>query len=261
MALQTLKLFVRTLIRCGYSADDVARQCKDFGRQFESLSQLGHDDDGVSHDEWVQILTLWSLDPDYVDSEGRPLALKVRGAAPSIEALLKRVDSKLSLDEVRNQLLSTGVARKEKDRLVAIAHAPIVFPTGSAEQSAHHLHLLHSVLHNIEQNAAPPDGALWVERQSICHHFPQSALAAYSTATAERAQKFLESEDATMHRIATFTPSKGRAVRATVHVIFSARDMGTPEDPSSPASSGLTQPPKVTDSRSPRSRAARKKRS
>lgn len=261
LALQTLRLFVGTLIRCGYSADDIAQQCKVFGQQYEPQSPPAHDDEGVSRDAWVQILTLWSLDPDYVDAEGQPLALRIRGAAPSIESLLERVDSKLSLEEVCDQLLSTGAARKDEDLLVAIAHAPIVFPPGSAEQSAHHLHLLHSVLHNIEHNAAPADGALWVERQSICHEFPQSALAAYSRATSERAQKFLESEDATMHRIASFTPSKDRAVRATVHVIFSARDMRTSEGPSIAASKGSTRAVRVSPSRAPRSHARRKRRS
>jgi hypothetical protein len=224
MVLRTLNLFMRTLIRCGYSSAEVMRQCEEFGRQIESRAQRAEVAGDARQDDWFQIMTLWSMDPEYVDEEGQPLALRIQGNAPSVEALLSRVGSRLPLKEACNQLLTTGVAKRVNRRLVAIAHAPIVFPAGSAEQGAHHLQLLHSVLLNIEHNTAPPDGSRWVERQAICHNFPESALAAYSEATSERAQNFLEQEDATMHRIATFTPSNGRYLRATVQILFSARE-------------------------------------
>src|SRR5262249_22946962 len=75
---------------------------------------------------------------------------------------------------------------------------------------------------NIEHNASPGRGARWVERQTICHNFPESALSAYSATTARRAQNFLEREDARMHQIANAPPGRERTVRTKVHVLFSA---------------------------------------
>lgn len=260
VVLQTIQLLVRTFLRCGYAADDIAEQIKVIGRQMKPLAENHPTDAGVSQDDWVQILTLWSMDPDYVESDGNPLALRLRGAAPSVEALLKRVDSRLTLQEVCNQLINTGVARRTKDRLVAIAHAPIVFPAGSPEQSSHHLQMLHSVLLNIEHNAAPADGSRWVERRAICHSFPESALATYSAATGDRAQTFLEAEDATMHRIATFTPSKGRTVRAMVQILFSASELDSSALDSTASIEGSEQKGRSKVAR-PRSRSrARKSR-
>ncbi len=255
MVLQTLKLFMRTLMRCGYSSEEVTQQCAAFGRQMRAPDERLPVEGKARQDDWVQILTLWSMDPDYVDAEGQPLALRIRGSAPSIEALLNRVGSHLTSGEVCDQLVTTGVAKRVNGRLVAVAHAPIVFPAGSAEQGAHHLQLLYSVLLNIEHNSAPPDGSRWVERQAICHNFPESALAAFSAAASQRAQIFLQQEDATMHRIATFTPSNGRTVRATVQLSFSAREIDSAnhsaDSPLGPA------PQRLVKSRA-RKRSARK---
>jgi hypothetical protein len=261
LALQVLEKLMRSFDRGGYSVEDVARQCRILARSFQSHRQLGRNDAGVSRDPWFQILGLWARDPDYVDAEGRPLALRLRGAAPSIEALLKEVGSKLSPDTACNQLVSTGVARKEGGRLVAIEHAPIVFPPGSAEQSAYHLQLLHSVLLNIEHNAVSPEGSLWVERQAICHNFPTSALGAYSVAMTKRAQNFLESEDATMHRIASFAQSTDQPMQATVHIFYSARKTVSSDDPSISHPDYRAQPPRGIQPRAVRTRPTRKSRS
>jgi hypothetical protein len=260
MALQILEKLMRSFDRGGYSVEDVARQCRILARNFGSHRQRGRNGAGLSRDPWFQILGLWARDPDYVDSEGRPLALRLRGAAPSIEALLKEVGSKMSSDEACNQLISTGAARKEGTRLVAIEHAPIVFPPGSAEQSAYHLQFLHSALLNIEHNAASPQEALWVERQAICHNFPASALSAYCVAMTKRAQNFLESEDATMHRIASFTPSNDQPVQATVHIFYSARTTVSLDDPSISHPNELSQPLRGIQPRAVRTRPIRKSR-
>ncbi len=221
--LEILWLLMRALRRSGLSMEDVSRQLIALEKRMSRSSTPKARHSTAEPDDWVQIMTLWSMDPVYVDEDGRPVPLRLRGPAPSIEALLQRVGSALTVEEVCTQLISTGAAKRVRGCLHAIAHAPIVFPRGSAEQSAHHLDLLHWVLLNIEHNAAAPDGALWVERQSICHNFPQAALSAYSSATQDRVQAFLAKEDANMHRIASFTPSNGHTVRATVQVLFSAR--------------------------------------
>jgi hypothetical protein len=261
MAIQILEKLMRSFDRGGYSVEDVARQCQILARSFQSHRHPGRQDDGVSRDPWFQILGLWARDPDYVDSQGRPLALRLRGSAPSIEALLKEVGSKLPPDEACSQLITTGAARKVKNRLVANEHVPIVFPPGSAEQSAYHLQLLHSVLLNIEHNAASPERSLWVERQAICHNFPASALGAYSVAMTKRAQNFLESEDATMHRIASFAPSSDQTMQATVHIFYSARNTVSSDDHSISHPDDRAQPPKAMRPRAVRTRPTRKSRS
>jgi len=253
---QTLTTILRTLFECGYSQDAIVNRVSELAAQSNPIPR----ENRVSRDDWVQIVTLWSLDPNYVDDDGQPKTLSVHGPAPSVEALLNRVDSRLSLAEVCDQLLAKGVARQVGERLAVNAHAPIVFDRGTSEQSAYHLEMLHSVSLNIEHNSSPANGAVWVERQAICHNFPASALPSYSSATRKRAQDFLEVEDATMHRIATVTPSNGRAVRATVHILFSARETDVPADSSPRASRDSPQRDGVVKSRPTRTRGGRKAR-
>ena len=257
---QTLTTTLRTLFECGYSQNAIVDRVSALARESKSRFRRPPEENRASRDDWVQIVTLWSLDPNYVDEDGQPRALPVYGPAPSVEALLKRVDSRLSPSEVCDQLLAKGVARRVGEQLAVNAHAPIVFDPGTPEQSAYHLQMLHSVTRNIEHNSSPANGAVWVERQAICHNFPESALPAYSTDTRKRAQAFLEVEDATMHRIATVTASNGRTVRATVHILFSARETGVPPDSSSATAQEPPQRGRVVKSTPTHTRTGRKAR-
>jgi len=119
---------------------------------------------------------------------------------------------------------------------------------------------LHSALLNIEHNAAAPQEALWVERQAICHNFPTSALNAYSVAMTKRAQNFLESEDATMDRIASFTPSNDQLMQATVHIFYSARKTVSSDEPSISYPDDRPQPPRRIHPRAVGTRPIRKSR-
>ena len=162
--------------------------------------------------------------------------------------------SKVSVEKVCKNLVRTGAARKVGGRLAAVPHGPILYPPGSKEQSAYHLGVLHSILLNIEHNAHSTPGARWFERQSVSHNFPESALSTYSAETSKRAQAFLQQEDATMHRIARFTPSTGRAVRATVHMLFSARPLDSSGPLPSASKATATSAERQRPMRRPRTR-------
>jgi hypothetical protein len=223
MASEMLKLLMRAFIRRGHSIDDIVRHCEAAGRQYQPSMDPQSDAQGISRDDWVQIMYTWSSDPNYVGAEGQPRPLPIDGPAPSLEALHQRVGSKRTLMEVCHQMVATGAARMEETHLVAVANAPIVFPAGSAEQNDHHLHFLHSALLNVEHNAAPQQAERWVERLAICHRFPESALGAYSNSAKKHAQDFLTIETANMHRIATSSGTSDHTVEAMLHVFFSAR--------------------------------------
>jgi hypothetical protein len=223
MASETLRLLIRAFIRRGHSIDDIVRHCEGVGRHYHPPTDPQSDAKGISRDDWVEIMYIWSSDPNYVGPEGQPRPLPIYGPAPSLEALHQRVGSKRTLTEVCHQMLATGTARREEALLVALAHAPILFPAGSAEQSDHHLHFVHSALLNVEHNAAPRQGERWVERLAICNRFPESALGAYSSSAKEHAQDFLVVETANMHRIAASSAASDPTVEATLHVFFSAR--------------------------------------
>ena len=223
VASDVLELLTREFMRRGHSVDDMVRKCEEVARDYQPPVLHEGRIEGISRDNWLHIPDLWSMDPDYVDEEGRPLPLPVEGPAPSLEDLHRRVGSKLGLMEVRRQMLASGAAKEEAGRLVAAAHTPILFPAGSAEQIDHHMHFVHSALLNVEHNSDPPAGVRWVERFAVCRAFPISALGPYSNSAKERAEEFLIRESAAMQRLASSAPSEGLSAEATLHVFYSAR--------------------------------------
>jgi hypothetical protein len=228
LALQTLRLTMRAFFRCGYSL----REFADAATVEAALIPREVRPNGIGsrtdQDDWHRIVTLWSTDPEYVDDNGAPRSLRIWGAPPSIQALLQRVDSRLTVEEACSSLLRAGAARRVGRRLAAEAHPAFVHAPGSDEQSAHQFKVLNELVWNFEHNANLAGSAVpWVERQATAQVFPESALATYSLEALKRVMSFLQQEDALMQRLANSRQSEDPKVRAHLHVFFSAQGYPT----------------------------------
>src|SRR5262249_54420754 len=139
-------------------------------------------------------------------------------------ALLRRVDSKLTVEEARNRMLSLGAARKVGQRLAAsTAHPTFTYAPGSKQQTAHHMSVLNALAWNFEHNTNPREGDLrWCERRASVYAFPERAVTAYNLDLSKRATAFLRQEIAVMQRVADSMRSRGPEHRAHVHIFFSA---------------------------------------
>ncbi|MFL6600832.1 MAG: hypothetical protein ACJ8R9_05820 [Steroidobacteraceae bacterium] len=223
LASETLRLIIKAFLRCGYSPRDIGVRAKaEAARIARRVRPVGNGA-RIDQDDWARVVTLWSTEPEYVDEDGAPLILRIRGPAPSIEALVRRVESKLTLEEVCNGLLRAGAVRKVGRRLAAEAHPALVYPSGSKDQSAHQLRALNALVWTFEHNSnLNPNAVPWVERWATAQVFPESAVTAYSLEATSRAMAFLKEQDALMQRLASSTKPEGRKVRAHLHVFFSA---------------------------------------
>src|ERR1700753_3902357 len=130
---------MRAFIRYGYMPRDITKEFAAHGRRLSRAAKRPRQETPTKDDDWVQVLTLWTMDPEYVDERGNPRVLRARGAAPSLEALVRRVDSKGTTQNVCRNLIRTGAARKVGTKYIAVAHGPILFPSGSKDQAAYHL--------------------------------------------------------------------------------------------------------------------------
>jgi hypothetical protein len=77
-ASQILQLIMRAFVRCGYSPPDVAREFAAHGRKVLRATRRIDNDVPTKDDDWVQVLTLWTMDPEYVDDRGMPRTLRAR---------------------------------------------------------------------------------------------------------------------------------------------------------------------------------------
>lgn len=220
IARNTLRLFAQTMVRGGYSAKELTAQ---FERYVASAprprTRKAINPDPVFHDTG-HVLTLWESDPDYVDEEGKPRALPIRGPAPSVEALVKRARPTLPLEEALDFFRRTHALRKVGRKLIPTDESIIHSPQ-SKTQSTHHLLVLNQLLRNFAFNAkVRPGDPRWTQRVVESPNFPVNELPFLIAEVAERANRFLKSYDHSLARIARRAPPDTARVRAAINLFF-----------------------------------------
>ena len=122
------------------------------------------------------ILAHWFTDPAYVDTQGKPIALRLRSRGPCLAALIHHVLPNHESDYVADSLLKTGAVRRRAglytpvDRYIPfVNHSPIAQMHGLASLAR----LLGTLQHNA---ASQEESARLFERSVKNPHIPISAL-------------------------------------------------------------------------------------
>lgn len=115
-ARQAVRRFVRLIARAGYAPhaieDEVRRTCAHIPGSWLKVRER-FDTEVPGH-----VLTLWFSDPAYLDRDGNPRPLPVRGATGSLESLVRRVDPRLEVQAVARYLSRGGTLRRQGTRYV-----------------------------------------------------------------------------------------------------------------------------------------------
>jgi hypothetical protein len=198
--LEAIRLFAAILARCGASPTAMARAfqtaCSDIPESFATAAgRSTRELENASH-----LLTVWFSDPMYLDSDGKPLPLPVRGARLSLEALTKRVDSALDVAEVVRYLRRNRALRKFGKRYAPLG--PVLMLRGArGPDHFRHRRALLGILRTFDHNTRPRRRVPpWYERFAECPAFPVRAIPAFDDAMARRATAFLMNEDRELHR-------------------------------------------------------------
>jgi len=196
---ETLELLARAFARCGFAPAETAQAFKQFCERLPA--NLGRHGTGSStqSDDASHVLTLWFTEPEYlIDGEPRPLFL--RGAAPSIENLVRRIQPGPSVDAVMEYLLATRTLRRIGRRYIPRTRA--VRHRGSPRsQSARSLRILLGILRNVEHNARPRRaGPSWPEFTADCPHYPVRLRPAFNIRTERESLAMTRQKDAEMRR-------------------------------------------------------------
>jgi hypothetical protein len=190
-----LQRFVRLLVRCGCPPELIEEEVRGTCRSTE-VRALYHE----TRQQWVDMghaLTLWYSDPDYLDAQGNPRALPLRGDGLSIESLAQRVDPKLEVEAVLEYLERGGALQREGDCYVP-CNRVLIF-TGTP-RNARPLTGLFGLIKTLEHNLSLPPGARpWLERFSRNPRFPVSAARAFENKARRVLGRLLVQFDAQMH--------------------------------------------------------------
>jgi hypothetical protein len=217
-ALEAVGRFVRVLARCGCSPEDIGletlRACRQIPATWAPKARAAlREMDDASH-----VLTLWFSDPAYLDRGGGPLALPIRGAGGSIEALAKRVDPKLEVREVlrylsrRRALRRIGTRYIPRERILSLRGA-------GGPDNFRHLRGLLGILRTQEHNGQPKRRvAGWYEVFAENPRFPVGARAAFDKSLRTWGNRVLYRADSEMHRYERARKRGERTVRMGVGI-------------------------------------------
>lgn len=199
-ALEAITLFAGILARCGSSprlmAQAFAAAC---ARIPETVAVAARRSERELR-EASHILTVWFSDPMYLDRWGRPLRLVARGPAPSLEALIRRIDPTLDVTEVLNYLRRRRSVKKYGNRYAPQSRA-VVLRGAQGPFNDRNMRSLRAMLGTLEHNTQPePEAPGWFERFAENPAFPKRARSAFAVRLEEEAMKLLRSQDSGMHR-------------------------------------------------------------
>lgn len=150
-----------------------------------------------SQDRITRVLSGWFQDPDYLDEEGRPLAIRAEGLAPSFANLKARYGGDVPASAILRELLAAGTVEKLPGGLIQ----PVTryFMPNPADPE----HLLRAgdviedigttVMRNLYRGTDEPS---WFERRAINTEMPLDKEPEFRAHIEAEGQKFLERIDA-----------------------------------------------------------------
>lgn len=199
-ALEAVGRFVRVLGRCGYQPDAIEREvsaaCRKIPKSWAcSFPATLREMRDASH-----VLTLWFSEPAFLDATGNPRALPLRGARASLEALVRRVDRRISASELLSYLLRMRALRVVHSRYVPRDRVLLLRGAGGPD-NFRGLRGLLGMLRTLEHNGLPKSRASgWFEAFAENPRFPMSRLPAFEKRLRRTGNRVLLQLDADMHR-------------------------------------------------------------
>jgi hypothetical protein len=173
---ECLSRLARVLVRCGHSPNALAR---DFATICSSLKEPARCWDPTQPAflaDLPHVIALWNSDPSYLDARGAPIALPLRGRAPSLSALIERVLPGEEPGTVAKCLARMQGIRRRGHRYVATGrHLSYRRDVGRA----YSLNALLRMLCTVERNLAGARKSAILERSAIHPNFPVNALPAF----------------------------------------------------------------------------------
>jgi Family of unknown function (DUF6502) len=198
LALEAMELFARTLARAGLSparlASAFASACARIPRRIVAGRSRGSGDIVDA----AHILAIWFSDPRYLNTKGDPIRLRARGADPSLQALIRRVDPILNVKDVLDYLTRARAIKRVGGRYALRTRTLFLRSTG-APGRLHALRAVLGLLKTLEHNSSRKSGAAhWFEHFAENPRLPVRARAQVDTKLDRLGLNFLNGMDADM---------------------------------------------------------------
>ena len=178
----------------------------------------------VDLDVLGHVVYLWQRRPEYLDDEGRPLALTAKGKAPSIEALFKEIKKKAYFAEgFRHLIRLSRIRRVSQNRYLPCSEVTII--DGLTPEMVNLLNLtINRLISTVLFNTSPRNqrAVRLIERVTVVPDLPGKHVRAFKNFAREQGGALINTTNEWLEshrgkRVARAT-KPGRHVTAGLHV-------------------------------------------
>ncbi len=143
----------------------------------------------------ARVISGWRRDNDYVDDQGRPIAIPIIGEGATFETLVKRFSGDMPPRAVLDELTRLGALKQESDNCVRLVQEAFM-PTADEAIKFHILgtdvgFLISTIDHNIDPDKKQP----FFQRKVYYDNLPDEVLADFRRMSGISAQKLLDDLD------------------------------------------------------------------
>lgn len=204
----------RILVRSGYTPQQLRREFEDVCRNLEEPTHRWDPHRLGFVSDLPHVIARWHQDEDYLDSQGQPIPLPLKGGGRSLTALIERVLPSADPAPVLEILSDLGAVRRQGKcylpmgrELFLNAQRPVAL--------AHGLSALLGMLRTVEHNLSVAPNRRLFERTAINPRFPSRVLPRFHRELARRAAEVLWDVDVDMRREEA-RPRSGKRMRLGV---------------------------------------------
>ena len=214
---ECMRRLVRILVRTGHAPQRLSRRFSDICKGFKGAAR-GFDPRQLNYTaDLPHVITLWHTEPDYLDEQGEPKALPLRGEAPSLVRLIERVLPGENPDAVMKSLIQIRGIRRRGTLYVPTARY-CIYPPDSA--LLHSLSTLLGMLRTVDHNVGVSRPHKLLERTAKNPNLPVSVLPIFYRRLNALAEELLRDADGEMEKYAR-SAATGPRTRVAVGVFVS----------------------------------------
>jgi len=143
----------------------------------------------------ARVIAGWLRESDFLDAQGKPVALALEGEGATFETLVRRRSGDIPPRAIRDELLRVGAIHELEDgRVALVTHGYI--PAQSEIDKLQILgsdvsHLIATINHNLQPDQAQP----YFQRKVAYDNLPDEALPVLRELAADKSQELLEELD------------------------------------------------------------------
>jgi hypothetical protein len=194
-----LERLARILVQSGHSPKQLSREFQQICARLKEPARPWDPARLNYVSDLPHILAHWHTDPQYLDADGLPSPIPLRGRGPSLSDLVRRTLPHANPADVLESLMGLKALRRSGE-LYSPADRYLAYTKQRDSALAHALTALLGMLRTVEHNISTKRGDALLERAAMNPRFPVSALPAFYERLRTAAGEFIFSVDDDMRR-------------------------------------------------------------